>query len=159
MRRRPLTSEQRRQRQEREAFPDRNGVPFALYHTWLPPRVSDWPLPPIVKDDKDDVQGQFHQEFRSCWWCGYPREFDFGTPGFAFKKVELHHLAGGSRGRSHERFLFTMLCSDCHDKHAGPDDLGFLLYLKWKHDPEGTDWPRTALRLRRFLPDLITERP
>ena len=148
----PTAAEKRRPKGEQ--YRDKNGLSFSEYHHWLPPRVRDWPTPPIVKCDEGGEQAAFHDEFRSCWWCGVKQEYDFWTPGAVFTKVELHHLAAGSRGRSHERFLFVMLCSLCHERHVGEADLGRLLYLKWMYDPFGTDWVRTAIRLRRFLPEL-----
>lgn len=113
---------------------------------WLPTRVSDWPHgSPRIKVDKTGEQGLFHQQFAGtvCWGCE------------TAKGRELHHLCAGSRGRSHERELFTFLCRDCHANDVGRDSLGRLLYAKWKYDQAECDWVRLAIRLGRHLPDLI----
>lgn len=128
-----------------EAYRDHWGLAFDEHRKWLPPRVADWPAPPTIKVDKAKEQAIFHQEFagKPCWLCEI-------RPG-----KELHHLfAGYSRGRSHERFLFTWLCKDCHENHVGTDNLGRLLYAKWYRDRDGCDWVRMALRAGRHLPDL-----
>lgn len=126
-------------------FRDRNKVAFAEYRLWLPARVADWPNgSPRVKVDKDGEMKKFHQQYRgtTCWHCN------------SRKGEELHHAASGSRGRSHERTLFFWLCKDCHANHVGTDNLGRLLYAKWKYDRDGLDWVRLAIRLGRHLPDL-----
>ena len=163
LRRRRPTAAERRTKEERDQYRDRRGISFHHYHLWLPSSTHDWPSPPRRKDDDADAQGDFHRQFNNCWWCDRVQAPSWYVPdkrGFmTICKLELHHLAEGSRGKAQERELFTMLCSDCHDKHDNPDDLGRLLWLKWKMDPEWTDWTWLALRLRRFLPPLITERP
>ncbi len=137
-----------------EKYRDRHGIAFDDYRNHLPDKASDFPRIPRVKKDVDGLQGIFHSEFRgtTCWWCGiadhrvvYPI------------KMELHHLFAGSVGKSHERELFTYLCHYCHENHVAKDDLGRLLFLKWKHDPEWVDWKLMAIRYHQFLPDLITD--
>lgn len=156
-RRRP-TAADRRTQEERGQYKDRNGIPFASYHTWLPSMISNWPTPKRVTEDKDDAQGDFHRDFDQCWWCGKREGWDVRDG--LWVHIELHHLcAGYGRGKSHERFLFAAACRECHDGHVAEADLGRWLFLKWKHDQSHCDWVFTALRLRRFLPDLITERP
>lgn len=132
-------------------YRDRNGITFAEYKIGRPKLIADWPRTRRVKQDTGQ-QAEFHLAYKGtpCWWCG---EFSFW-----FDRVhELHHLCAGSAGRSHERCLFTWLCRDCHREHVAADDFGRLLFLKWKYDPAGTDWVRTAIRYSRFLPELITE--
>lgn len=63
---------------------------------------------------------------------------------------ELHHLAAGSKGRAHERELFTLLCSRCH-RNIAPGDLPKLLYAKWDRDRDNTDWEWLMLRHGRFF--------
>lgn len=126
------------------AYRDRWGLPFDEVRLWLPARVADWPTPPRVKVDRDGEMARFHAEFKGkqCWMCD-----DVG--------MELHHLAGGRHGRTHERFVFTWLCKTCHENRVRVVDLGRLLHAKWLHDRDGLDWVRLAIRLGRHLPDLV----
>jgi len=109
--------------------------------------MADWPkFLPRVRVDKAGLQATFHQEFGEdrCWLCR--KRPDWGD------KHELHHLAAGSRGRSHERELFTMLCKTCH-KSISPDDLPRLLKAKWAFDHDHCDWEWLTLRHGFHLPD------
>lgn len=131
-----------------ERYRDRNGLAYDDYRLWLPPNVALWPTPPRVKEDTQGLQSAFHEKWAGseCWWCkAKPRTGHH----------ELHHLAGGMKGRSHETYLFTWLCKTCHALRANPQDLGRILYLKWYYDREETDWCRTAIRHGRWLPDLV----
>lgn len=133
-----------------ERYVDAMGVAFADYTTCLVPPVSNWPEGPArVEVDCEKAQAKFHEDFagKPCWWCG-----EHG-------KMELHHLGGGSLGRSHERILFCWTCSACHREHVGKEDLGRWLYLKWREDRANTFWFLLAIRLRRYLPELITDQP
>lgn len=128
---------------------DRRGFAFEDRHLLVTPRVADWPkYPKRVKKDEKAAQRQFHMDYggRHCWLCGYMNQ---NGP----TRLELHHLAAGSRGRSHERELFTYLCRQCHEA-VSPDDLGKLLWAKWKHDRAWTDWELLTIRHGFHLPDL-----
>lgn len=107
-----------------------------------------------AQKDHLGLQEQFKWDFAGspCWLCGVLPETGCGH--------DLHHLfAGYSRGRSHQRFLFTWACRDCHTQRVGTAWLGVWLYLKWFHDPMGTDWERMARRHGGTLPDLIEWSP
>jgi len=138
-----------------EKYRDRTGLPFEEYNLWLPPSIRDWPTPPRTKDDTAGEQRNFHIDFKysPCWWCGCDPPRHTWAGGEAGHH-QLHHLAGGMKGRSHDRYLFCWLCRICHEEHDGPEDLGHMLYLKWKYDGQNADWVRTAIRHGRFLPDL-----
>lgn len=127
---------------------DRRGIAFEDRHLLVPPRMDQWPsYPPRVRDDNDKLQAAFHFEFavdRTCWLCGKKNHWD---------TFELHHMAAGSRGRSHERELFTYLCKPCH-QNVTPADLGKLLWAKWKFDNAWTDWELLTIRHGWHLPDL-----
>ncbi len=126
---------------------DGQGVQFSEYHLWLPSQLCHWPTPPRVTKDSGQ-QMEFKRQFTECWLCGVSR--------FKYKRVppilELHHLAAGTVGRSHERYLFISLCRSCHQERVGVDFLPHLLWAKWRFDQEGTDWVRTAIRIGKFLP-------
>lgn len=134
----------------KEQYRDRRGIAFADRHTLVAPRVADWPkYPPRVKDDKDKNQRWFHETINAkCWLCGKWSTFS-DSPGY-----QLHHMASGSRGRSHERELFTMLCVKCHVEIT-PADLGALLWAKWRYDNEYCDWELLTIRHGFHLPELI----
>lgn len=143
IRRKRLTAE------AREQYRDRRGIAYADRHLLVPARVSDWPkYPKRVKHDKEKLQMAFHRDFvrTPCWICG--------NRGNRFNDIfALHHLAAGSRGRSHERELFTYLCETCH-KNVSPDDLGKLLWAKWQYDHEWCDWEFLTVRHGFHLPEL-----
>lgn len=138
-----------------EAYRDRRGIAFADRHLLLPARVDMWPkYPPRVKKDEAGLQHDFHGEFGrwACWLCGIGPEWS--PSGEQLIVLQLHHLAGGSRGRSHERELFTMLDARCH-ANITKADLGKLLWCKWKFDREWTDWEWLAVRHGHHLPALV----
>ena len=141
----------------KELYRDRRGIAYADRHLLLPARTDMWPAyPPRVTEDTAGAQQFFHGEFGRgvCWWCG--RGLEWNARGEQIVKLELHHLAAGSRGRSHERELFCMADSECHANHVGKDKLGRWLYLKWKYDHEYTDWEFLTIRIGRHLPPLAT---
>lgn len=134
----------------KQSFKDRRGLAFKDAQYMLPADKEYWPkLPPRIKKDKTGAQAAFHKEYAGtpCWMCG---AIPFGKMG----QHQLHHLAAGSRGRSHERELFTYLCKNCHDNCVSPIYLGRLLYLKWKFDPEWVDYEWLTIRFGHILPDL-----
>jgi len=76
--------------------------------------------------------------------------------GSGLDRLELHHVIGGTKGRSDERTNLIMLCRDCHEQVATAG-LGAILGMKWSIDRQGTDWVRLAVLRRSFLPDLIID--
>jgi hypothetical protein len=127
-------------------FQDRRGIPWEDRYLLLPSRTVDWP--PYTKrrkHDDDDLQGQFHRDFygRPCWLCGRTGRLLSGIRHH--EQLQLHHLFAGSRGRSHERELFTYLCRQCHE-NANPSDYPTLLWAKWCFDSIHTDWELLTIR-------------
>jgi len=135
----------------KEHYRDRRGIAYADRHTLVSLCAADWPkYPPRVRRDTHGEQRAFHGRFRvarCCWLCGVAQATDCS------RQHELHHLAAGSRGRSHERELFTYLCKECH-QNITPDDLGKLLWAKWEFDHEYCDWEFLTIRHGHRLPDL-----
>ncbi len=124
-------------------YPDCHGIDFDEVRLHLPARVADWPTVVRVKDPA--ICRAMHEWFRGCWNCGWSR-------------VEAHHIAGGTKGRSDEFCNIAMLCGACHPKaNTAELPMGRILYLKWKFDKPHTDWVRLSLLANRFLPDLITD--
>ncbi len=117
---------------------DRRGIAWNDTRLLLPSQVALWPkYPPRRKEDDKRLQNQFHLEFRGspCWLCGDRQ-----------RGKELHHLFAGSKGRSHERELFTWLCArPCH-ADVLPRDLSQLLWTKWKFDNAWCDWELLLIR-------------
>ena len=122
------------------------GVPFSKYREHLPKSCHDFPDPERVKEPK--LLERLHREWRYCMGCWRRR--------LASGRLELHHIVGGTKGRSDEACNLMMLCSDrCHpnvNTEAMP--LGLLLVLRWYAERETTDWVRLAILRRSFLPDL-----
>jgi 5-methylcytosine-specific restriction endonuclease McrA len=133
-----------------ERYADSKGIPFDEYRVWLPERVSEWPQ--VRRVDDYEVCKRMHDQWQMCWNCC---RIDFITIRGV---VQAHHIAAGTKGRSDELTNIAMLCGDCH-ANANTDalPLGRILFLKWKHDRQYTDWVRLALLARRHLPDLITD--
>jgi len=132
-------------------FQDRRGIPWEMRHTLLPTQTASWPVyPPRRAIDTSYLQAEFHAEFRfqQCWLCGHKHDDVF--------PLELHHLAAGSRGRSHERELFTMLCRLCH-ADVDADDLPKLLYAKWTFDRMWCDWEFLMVRHGNFFAFELTK--
>lgn len=128
-------------------YVDCTGLSFAEAMASLPKSVHDWPPPERVKDRV--LLQRMHEESQRCGVCGYkPVVWSWLAP------VELHHIVGGTQGRSDERTNLIPLCRRCHD-NANTDALPFarILYHKWRTDPEHTDWRRLAILKRQFLPE------
>lgn len=125
-------------------YRDRNGWTHGDIVLGMSARTADWPKIPRTTKDRDGLQSDFHREFagKPCWYC----QSRVGS--------ELHHLAAGSRGRSHERCLFAWACSECHRNNVGKDDLPVWLYGKWKFDPMYFDWLVLTIRFSEFLPEI-----
>jgi len=143
-RRRPTAEQQRAE----ERYFDRRGIAYEDRRLLVTARVDTWPpYMARVKKDTEKLQAAFHRELASspCWLCG-TEVYDYVTGRtIAGKKKELHHLAAGSRGRSHERELFTLLCHDCHE-NVTYGDLPKLLWAKWKFDHAYCDWELLLIR-------------
>ena len=129
-----------------EQYADSCGIPFEmsqLHGLYLPNKVSDWPKMQRVTDA--EVCKLFHWLWFACWFC------EAG-------ECQAHHMAAGSRGRSDELCLLVSACAKCHDQiHGGIIPIGRVLFVKWQMDRVHTNWVRTTLAFRRWLPDLITE--
>lgn len=140
----------------KEQFLDCLGIPFERHTEWLAPSTRDWPTPE-VKDLLPAVLANWRAKWagRPCWWCEQGT-----TDRIALNRGELHHLHAAGGKKVNEPWCFTWLCADCH-RHDGEavkvESLGRLLFLKWQHDPRNTYWQGIAVRLRRRLPDLITD--
>jgi 5-methylcytosine-specific restriction endonuclease McrA len=72
-------------------------------------------------------------------------------------RLQLHHIFGGTPGRSDERTNIITLCWKCHHVKLNTPSLqlGHILFCKWRSDQEHTSWTRLAILGRRFLPELI----
>lgn len=131
-----------------ERYADCHGITFDSYRYHLPSKVSDWQA--VVRVDDPQVCQDMHAWSSCCWNCraadGYER------------RLEAHHLCAGRHGRSDEYCAIVMLCRECHGNVNTPVlPFGRLLALKHKFDRPHTDWIRTALLARRFLPPLILD--
>lgn len=135
-----------------ERYADSKGVPFDEYRFHLPDRVSEWPK--VVRVDDDSVEQKMHGWYSKCWNCGAWRVFEWQDD------MQTHHVVGGTRGRSDEYTNIAVLCARCHgNANTAALPMGHILYIKWKHDRQHTDWVRLALLHRQHLPDLITDKP
>jgi hypothetical protein len=129
---------------------DRNGMTLAEAMKLLPPRVSDWEPANCIKlsaGRKWKMMNALHEEWKSCAICG--RFEKYGV------YIQIHHIA-----RSDERCCLVPLCfsfnrgAECHSS-VSTIGIARILGAKLAIDPEGTDFVRLALCLRRFLPDPI----
>jgi hypothetical protein len=122
---------------------DGNDVAFNEYRQLLPRLASDFPLPNRVKDQ--DVLSAYRAEFDYCQVCG---RSDLG--------IEVHHIIGGTKGRSDERTNLISLEPALHERVKTSElPQGLIMWCKWRIDPSGTDWVRLAILNRAFLPDLV----
>ena len=140
----------------KESYEDCLGVEFADHALWLPPRTADWPNPPHVSLPATLRDWRKKWAGTPCWWCGQGTNDLLGD-----SRGELNHLRAGTGAKKIEEvWLYTWLCHGCHQSGGvavKSSSLGRLLFLKWKYDQANTYWEGIALRLRRRLPDLITE--
>lgn len=110
---------------------------------------------PIRRLPSEAVRIEMEKLFVHCFWCGgrgcwHPK----GTS----LTLELHHIVGGSAGRSDERTNLFPCHRKCHQELQSDASLtGKVLWLKWRYDRIGTVWTRLAELHGRNLPDLITE--
>lgn len=139
----------------KQHFEDCLGVPFDEHALWLPPRTADWPSPKHITLKATLSNWRMEWAGTPCWWCGCDTNDFIGD-----SRGELNHLRSGTgQKKIEEVWLYTWLCHRCHQSDGvavKSESLGRLLYLKWLHDAEHTYWQGIALRLRRRLPDLIT---
>jgi len=133
-------------------YVDGCGVSFKEYRDSLPARADDFGKAGIVKDP--DLLAAMHKESTRCQRCG--RSAADQTAYGESIRLELHHIIGGSRGRSDERTNLLMLCHVCHGT-AGTNafPLDEVLWCKWATAPDEIDWARLAVLFRRFLPDPV----
>ena len=137
-----------------ERYRDSRGLAFdevrAYVEIHFGMRPSEWPRIKEVKDP--DVCSRMHDLFCECWNCG--GEGGYGT----FRRIEVHHICGGTKGRNDEPCNTAMLCNlpRCHPSaNTSELPIGRVLFLKWKHDRQNCDWVRLTLLNRKFLPELI----
>ena len=126
---------------------DALGVPFAGYHKLLPKRAADFPLPHRVKDRQ--VLREYRLRSDACQVCGATRQLWGGEPVW----LELHHIIGGTQGRSDEPTNLLLLCRQCHlqvKTSALPQSR--ILYRKWATDQAHIWWVRLAILARKHLP-------
>lgn len=134
-----------RSKTKKQLFRDSHLIPFSEYRKYLPARAADFPPPNRIKDP--DLLSAIHASFPICMACRAAR-----------CKIEVHHIIGGTKGRSDERTNLITLCHDCHDQvNTAAMPLGFILWLKWCSDGGSIDWVRLAILRRSFLPDLIPD--
>lgn len=135
----------------KELYRDRRGLAFEDARLMLPARQEFWPqLPERSNKDPGGLQSLFHMEFDrdGCWLCGTKKG-----------KMDLHHLAAGSRGKAQERELFVLLCAaKCHP-NVNDSVLGKLVFAKFLHDPEWLDYEWLTIRMGRLLELEPFERP
>jgi len=131
-----------------DAFIDGQGVPFSRYRELLPKRARDFPKPERVKDDQ--VIMAYRWRWTHCQVCGQGQR-----DGVI---LDVHHIIGGTKGRSDEKTNLISLDRDCHDK-ANTLELpkGLILWCKWRTDRRSVSWVRLAILHRQFLPDLIID--
>lgn len=132
-----------------ERYLDCNGVAFEDYRTLLPGRVSDWPPADRIKNRC--VLESFAVSWEHCQLCGAT------PPGTQFDRLHIHHIFGGTRGRSDESTNLIRLCSECHDRVQGNSTfLPVVLWAKWRTEKETwkptIDWVKLAILRRQHLP-------
>jgi len=130
------------------------GISFDGYRQHLPLSVHDWPNPRRVKSPKLLGALRLLKRWELCWRC-----LAFETRGRSGSHAGcLHHIIGGTKGRSDERTNLMPLCTACHMAYHDGGDVritkGQLLWAKWLIDRKGTSWVRLALLNSQYLPDL-----
>ncbi len=132
-----------------DAFVDGRGVPFARYRELLPNLARNFPPANRVRDR--DFGRRMYYDWQWCQVCGA-----LGRRGAI---LEIHHMFAGRHGKSDELCAVIMCCRECHERY-GPQseaNVGLLLFRKWATDAVHTDWVRSAILRRRFLPDLAVD--
>lgn len=133
-------------------FIDGQGVAFSEYRKHLPKRAADFSAADRVRDA--NLGYRYHWLWRHCQSCG--RRYRDWVP------LEMHHLTGGTKGRSDELTNVIMLCAmlpdgriGCHRRYGAgsEEDFAFLLWRKWVTDRWNISWVRLAILRGRFLPE------
>ncbi len=132
-----------------ERYLDCNGVAVDDYRALLPGHVSTWPPAIRVKDSR--LLLLFATLWSRCQLCGAT------PPGTQFDRLHIHHIFGGTRGRSDETTNLMRLCSECHDWVQGNTTfLPVVLWAKWRTELgliyPSIDWVRLAILRRQHLP-------
>jgi hypothetical protein len=126
-------------------FVDGKGVSYHQYRRHLPARARDFPDPERVDDPERTMR--YREQMGRCQITG-----DRAGP------IDVHHIIGGTKGRSDEWTNLILLRRDWHEKaNTNELSLGVILWLKWSTDREHTDWVRLAILRRAFLPTLIID--
>lgn len=124
---------------------DGKGVPFRRYPALLPRKAADRG----VTDRRTDlrVRREYAKQHEHCLICG-----SAFADGFLTGR-NVHHLIGGTPGRSDELTNLVALCGRCHeDATRGRLGLQHVLYAKWRNEPETVDWVRLHMLRGRSLP-------
>ena len=110
---------------------------------YLPPRTNLWPE--TTRVENEDCLDQFRIRGDmplNCWICGS-------------RAADVHHIIGGTKGRSHEWGNLVLACRDCHDKiHGSHVSLAQVLKAKWANDRWTMSWLRLTLLNRKYLPEV-----
>ena len=124
---------------------DGKGISFGSYHSWLPRAAADRSIPDRRTDLR--VRRNYAKAHSHCLMCG-----SAFADGF-LEGRNVHHLIGGTPGRSDEATNLAALCGLCHDEvTSGPLGLSHVLYAKWEAEAETLDWCRLHLLRGRSLP-------
>ena len=122
-------------------YADSLGKPFRLaaaeVRSWG--HVSCWPpaervtCPPLLTAIRYLVD--------RCQMCGDQRRLD------------VHHIIGGTKGRSDELTNLILICRSCHQSiHSGHLTLSHVLWHQWAHNRDHLVWTRLACLRRQRLP-------
>ncbi len=113
-------------------------------------KTSDWA--PCVRVKSESLKRKLREEWCNelTGWCPV-----CGAPRCMVRNLELHHISGGTKGRSDERCNLIPVCvrwgeDGCHDKVR---EIGLMRIIEAKvqHDPSGVDFYRLSWLLNSFI--------
>ena len=123
---------------------DAHGVDLSQVREFITAPTRLWPKIVVVKNP--DVLSSFRSDLWlpfECWLCEQQPYSD------------VHHIFGGTKGRSDEFCNLFRICRECHEKaQSSRSLLPLVLAKKAKCDRMHTDWIRMTYLHRSFLPEI-----
>ncbi len=146
----PVSPERARRRKvAREQYADCHGITLADLWRHLPQTADEWRALKVHRVDSVYVLARFQcmvKDWR-CWLCP------------TFSVPQIHHICGGTKGRSDELANLFLACQKCHERiQSSRELLPEVLLAKFKNDRASVDWVRICLLMgRRCVPESFTE--
>jgi len=131
-------------RTDMKEYPDGAGVPFDEAEELVRSFGTVYSWPSACRRDDPMLLTSIHYVRDHCQACG------------STTHLEVHHIIGGTKGRSDELTNLIMLCRHCHQSahgaYGGQLTLAQVLWHQWCNNRETLSWLRLMLLRRQFLP-------